>query len=119
MGKQKYTAGKSSPYTRMYMAIAFVLLTAFAGRIAAPGIYAYTSIQKNAQDSTTHNQENEDRSEKEYGKFAEKELSGCFLSSWLAPTPVSGKADTQSYHLFIPQFVKAHFLTVPTPPPNC
>jgi len=117
MSKQKIITSKSYPYTRVFAVIAFILLTAFAGRIAAPGICA--SIQKNTQVSATQNQENEDGSEKEDGKFAEKELNACFLLSGLALTPISGKADIVSYHLFIDQLVKTHFLTVLTPPPNC
>lgn len=117
MSKQNYITGKSYPYTRMCAVIAFILLTAFVARIAAPGIYA--SIQKNAQTSATQNQENEYGSEKEDGKFAEKELNACVLLSGLTLTTVLGKLDIVSYHLYIDQIVKAHSLTVPTPPPNC
>lgn len=116
MSKQKHIAGKSYPYTRLFAVIAFILLTAFVGRIAAPGVYA--SIQKNAQGSATQNQENEYGSEKEDGKFAEKELNACVLSSGLTLTTVSGKLDIVSYHSFTDQLVKTHFITVLTPPPN-
>lgn len=116
MSSNKNIAGTIFSFKGMYLAVVFILLIAIAGKI-----YTFNTIgiKKNFCGYVNNNSEQEDNNVTEEGKFVDKQLTGYCEMAIPDFAPLFYENLESPTYQHNTAFLTSHFLTVPTPPPNC
>lgn len=119
MSNVLHMAGKHSFKKKLCVVVILLLLGAFSAKVCLATLCGNLMCAKANKVLIDQNGDQENGDEKEEGKFAAKQLSEYLSPAFLQVAPVFRKVRTLLHHTYLSQFVRAHSLTVLTPPPNC
>lgn len=119
MSKAKNIIGMRSFFESVFVAIVFIVAVGVIGKTCSLAIQKYNGIQKNIPGQAANSEAQEDGNDDEDGKFSENQLNGNFASEYIHLTFSSIDLDKVAFQTYISAYTATHFLTVPTPPPNC